>query len=131
MAPLTPEAKARLSCRLQHQLSAALCHEPLDHRETQTCAFADAFRREEWLGGICECLCIHPLSLIGNQKADVVACCERVSTACCHIPPLRRDGDFATIRHCIARIDDEVEERTLQLIGVGKHGGEDQLETRC
>ena len=73
---------------------------------------------------------VHALAGVGDRQADVAARRQAGGIAFGRDAFLaRRDDDAAAVGHGVARVDREVEQRHLELVGVGLHAAEGRAES--
>lgn len=90
----------------------------MNHGQAQSCPLADAFGREERLGGALERRLVHAFAGIGNGQANVFSGSEPAMLLAGRFFP-RRDDDRTLAMHGIAGVHGEIEQGGLELIGIG------------
>ena len=95
--------------------------EAVDHGQAETGSFADPFGCEERLGGARQDLRAHSFALIGDRETNIVAR-RQVRDARADALASGGQGDRAAMRHRIARIDDDVQQRGFELSRIRFHG---------
>ncbi|GJD69837.1 hypothetical protein MMMDOFMJ_2775 [Methylobacterium gnaphalii] len=109
--------------RIDPDLPAGLAHEAVDHRQPEPRALADRLRREERLEGLGDHVRRHAGAGIGDAEREVLAGLQVPVPRRTLVHPLvgGLDGDAAAIRHRVARVDAEVQQRVLELRGIDHH----------
>ena len=106
---------------LDPDIAAALLDETIDHREPKAGPFAERFRRVEGLEHLAHGLGADPDPGVADPDHRVVAGIDPIlarSLGRGDFDLPCRDGKPTTVRHGIARVDREVDDGALELIGV-------------
>ena len=100
--------------------AARLAREAVDHGQAEPGALADVLGGEEGLGDLRQHVGGNAAAAVGDGEHDIVA--RPAGRADCRRRPRalsRGDGDRAALRHRVARVDDQVHQRELELGAVG------------
>ena len=79
----------------------------------------DALRREERLDRALARRLIHPHTSVDDTEQHIVSRNQPRGVTSVHALPLCFDGERATFRHGVTRVHRQVQERHLELVGVG------------
>ncbi len=97
--------------------------EAVDHRQAKPRALADRLGGEERVEGALDHLGRHAGTGVGDADADVLAGTHAArvgSVGAVEVCVAGLDGERATVGHGVAGIDDQVEDRALELVGVAQ-----------
>ena len=105
-------------------MAAGLLDEAVDLRQAEPRAVADILGRVERLEGMGLNLLGHARAGVGDGDHDVLArhdlgLCRGIGLVEIGVGGL--DGELAAVRHGVARIDGEIEDADLELVGIGQH----------
>ncbi len=111
-----------------------LLREPVDGGQPEAGARAVAFGGEEGLRGAAEDFQRHPGARVGDHERNVLAgghlACGDLGRLRTQAHPAGRNGDGAAVRHRVARVQQEVDERHLDLPGVRETRREVPVQAR-
>ena len=98
-------------------MAPGLANEAIHLAQAQTRALSGAFGREEGVEGLCDDFRRHACARVGDRDEHVLTGLDRVflGVSVIHKSVHGLDGEPAAARHCIARVDREVEDRVLKL----------------
>jgi hypothetical protein len=89
-------------------------HECVHVRQPQTIAFL-TLGREKWIKDLPRHLRRDALTAVLDANSNVGARRGRTGARGFHYPPFCADPNLAAMRHCVPRVDDEVENRGIEL----------------
>ena len=117
---------ARADFGIDPHLPARLLGEAIDHRQAEAGALADRFRCEERLEHPRDHLRRHAGAGVGHGNRQVLPRRHVVRARRPLIQPLvgGLDGDATAVRHRVAGVDAQVEQRVLELRGIDQRGPE-------
>ena len=107
------------------RMSAGLLHEPIDLRQAEAGALAGALGGEERVERLGQHVLGHANSGIADEQSDILARLKvgiRGSIGIIEKAIRRLDGELSAIGHRIARVEGQVDDRILELIGVDEAG---------
>ena len=115
--------RALADLRVDPHLPARLAHEAVDHRQAEARALADRLRREERVERLGDDIRAHAGAGIGHAEREVLAGIEVALLGATVVEPFvgGLDGDAPAIRHRVAGVDAEVEQRILELARIDQH----------
>ena len=120
--------------RVDFYVAPGLANEAIDLAEAETRPLSGAFGREEGVEGLCDDLRRHACARIGNRDEHILPGLDRVFLGVSVIDKSVQglDREPAAARHCIARVDGEIEDRVLKLrrirLDLPQTGGEHGLD---
>ncbi len=95
---------------------SSCCARPVDHGEPEARSLAHALRREERLDGLRHRLRVHAGARVGDAQEHVAVAGKLLRSRVGG--PHRADRQAPAIGHRVARVQDEVEKRQLELVAV-------------
>src|SRR3982751_762049 len=111
---------ARAELASQAEGAVRLLGKAIDHAEAEAAAFPRFLGREKRLHDLLEVIGCDPCPVVGHAELQIAAGWKLGPVPGCEFFVLHRDGQRPACGHRISRIDDEIDERELQLRLVGK-----------
>src|SRR5690606_15464102 len=110
--------RADADLRIDMHRTAGLVRDAIHLRQPKAGAFAGRFGREERIEGACEHLWLHACAVVLDLDAHVLARREFTSRLLDASKSGRERDATAVIGDRVARVEDEIEDRQLELVWV-------------